>query len=269
MAFSLGMKYGTLRYQGRLCPPIMGGLRERIMAKGHSSKYFVHSHSTKMYHDLKEIYWWNDIKIDIADFVAMCPNYQQVKAERQKPVSIISDRGTQFISNLWQKFQHGLGTQLNLSTSFHPQTDRQAEQFIQPPTYLASIYMSSFKALYGRRCRSHIGCFEVVEVELIGPDLVHLAMEKVAILDRQVRKLRNKEIASVKVLWQNQQVEEATWESSGGNRGERYEIRAKKEKKLKMAISRITGSVGRYLWPNFQNVYFHSASASAPCYPGH
>ncbi|XP_070029678.1 uncharacterized protein [Nicotiana sylvestris] len=34
----------------------------------------------------------------------------------------------------------------------------------------------------------------------------------VAILDRQVRKLRNKEIASVKVLWQNQQVEEATWE---------------------------------------------------------
>ncbi|XP_070010059.1 uncharacterized protein [Nicotiana sylvestris] len=35
----------------------------------------------------------------------------------------------------------------------------------------------------------------------------------VAILDRQVRKLRNKEIASVKVLWQNQQVEEATWEA--------------------------------------------------------
>ncbi|XP_070014045.1 uncharacterized protein [Nicotiana sylvestris] len=34
----------------------------------------------------------------------------------------------------------------------------------------------------------------------------------VAILDRQVRKLRNKEIASIKVLWQNQQVEEATWE---------------------------------------------------------
>jgi len=35
----------------------------------------------------------------------------------------------------------------------------------------------------------------------------------VAILDRQVRKLRNKEIASVKVLWRNQQVEEATWEA--------------------------------------------------------
>ncbi|XP_070034582.1 uncharacterized protein [Nicotiana tomentosiformis] len=35
----------------------------------------------------------------------------------------------------------------------------------------------------------------------------------VSILDRQVRKLRNKEIASVKLLWQNQQVEEATWEA--------------------------------------------------------
>ena len=34
-----------------------------------------------------------------------------------------------------------------------------------------------------------------------------------AILDRQVRKLRNKEVASVKVLWRNQQVEEITWET--------------------------------------------------------
>ncbi|XP_019239312.1 PREDICTED: uncharacterized protein LOC109219334 [Nicotiana attenuata] len=138
--------------------------------------------------------------------------------------------------------------------------------------------MAPFEALYGRRCRSPIGWFEVEEAELIGPDLVHQAMEKVriimerlktaqsrqksysdvccmglefkevfyvsmlkkvvgdpstivsvetievneelsyeevpvAILDRQVRKLRNKEIASVKVLWRNQQVEEATWES--------------------------------------------------------
>ncbi|XP_070004205.1 uncharacterized protein [Nicotiana sylvestris] len=140
--------------------------------------------------------------------------------------------------------------------------------------------MAPFEALYGRRCRSPIGWFEVRDVGLIGPELVHQAMEKfkiikdrlkttqscqksysdvrrrdlefkeddwvylkvspmkgsgrsvhyvpvetieineelsyeevpVAILDRQVRKLRNKKIASVKVLWQNQQVEEATWE---------------------------------------------------------
>jgi len=41
------------------------------------------------------------------------------------PVSIISDRGAQFTANFWKKFQQGLGTQVNLSTTFHPQTDRQ------------------------------------------------------------------------------------------------------------------------------------------------
>ncbi|XP_070013094.1 uncharacterized protein [Nicotiana sylvestris] len=47
------------------------------------------------------------------------------------PVSIISDRGAQFTANFWKKFQQGLGMQENLSTTFHPQTDGQAEQTIQ------------------------------------------------------------------------------------------------------------------------------------------
>ena len=38
-----------------------------------------------MYRDLREVYWWNGMKRDIADFVANCPNYQQVKVEHQKP----------------------------------------------------------------------------------------------------------------------------------------------------------------------------------------
>ncbi|XP_070046777.1 uncharacterized protein [Nicotiana tomentosiformis] len=41
--------------------------------------------STKMYHDLKEVYWWNDMKRNVADFVARCPNCQQVKDEHQRP----------------------------------------------------------------------------------------------------------------------------------------------------------------------------------------
>ena len=46
------------------------------------------------------------------------------------PVSIISDRGTQFYSQFWRSFQRVLGTQVNLRTSFHPQTDGQAESTI-------------------------------------------------------------------------------------------------------------------------------------------
>ena len=47
------------------------------------------------------------------------------------PLSIISDRGPQFTSHLWKSFQKGLGTQVNLSTTFHPQTDVQAKRTIQ------------------------------------------------------------------------------------------------------------------------------------------
>ena len=45
--------------------------------------------------------------------------------------SIISDRGAQVIANFWRSFEKGLGTQVNLSTAFHPQTDGQAERTIQ------------------------------------------------------------------------------------------------------------------------------------------
>ncbi|XP_070005494.1 uncharacterized protein [Nicotiana sylvestris] len=84
-AFCFGMNDGTLRYQDRLCVPDIDGLRERIMAEAHTSRYSVHPGSTKVYHDLKEIYWSNNMKKDVADFVAKCPNCQQVKAEHQKP----------------------------------------------------------------------------------------------------------------------------------------------------------------------------------------
>ncbi|XP_070040080.1 uncharacterized protein [Nicotiana tomentosiformis] len=62
MDFALGMDDGTLRYQGRLCVPNVDGLWERIITEAHTSGYSMHPGSTKMYHDLKEVYWWNDIK---------------------------------------------------------------------------------------------------------------------------------------------------------------------------------------------------------------
>ena len=55
------------------------------MTEAHASRYSVHPGSTKMYHDLKKVYWWNDMKRNVADFVARCPNCQQVKAEHQRP----------------------------------------------------------------------------------------------------------------------------------------------------------------------------------------
>ena len=71
--------YGVLRYQGRLCVPDVGDFRQHIEA--HNSRYSIHPGATKMYRDLREVYWWNGMKSDIADFVSKCPNCHQVKVE--------------------------------------------------------------------------------------------------------------------------------------------------------------------------------------------
>ncbi|WMV33417.1 hypothetical protein MTR67_026802, partial [Solanum verrucosum] len=85
----------------------------------------------------------------------------------------ILDRGAQF----WKSFQKGLGSKVNLSTTFHPQTDG----------YHSSIQMAPYEVLYGRRCRSPIGWFEGYEVGLIGPDLIHQDMKKVKVIQERLK----------------------------------------------------------------------------------
>ena len=76
---------GVLRYQDRLCVPDVGELRKHILVEAHYSRYSIHLGATKMYHDLRGVYSWNDMKRDIADFVSKFPNCRQVKVEHQKP----------------------------------------------------------------------------------------------------------------------------------------------------------------------------------------
>ena len=64
---------GVLKYQGRLCVPRVDVLQGRIMKKAHSSRYSVHLHSTKMYRDLREVYWWEGMNKDIAKFCFQMP----------------------------------------------------------------------------------------------------------------------------------------------------------------------------------------------------
>ena len=66
-----------------------GELKRDIMGEAHSSAYAMHPGSTKMYKTLKEHYWWNGIKKEIASFVSRCLTCQQVKAEHQKPTGKI------------------------------------------------------------------------------------------------------------------------------------------------------------------------------------
>ncbi|GKB97823.1 putative reverse transcriptase domain-containing protein [Tanacetum coccineum] len=199
----------------------------------------------KMYHDLKKLYWWLNMKVEIATYVSKCPTYAKVKAEHQKlssllvqpeipqwkwekitmdfetdsmgkltrqnlkedvsrhgvPISIIFDRDSRFTSHFWQSLQEALGTQLDMSTAYHPQTDGQSERTIQTledmlhacviefhkiwdrhlplvefsynNSYHTSIKAASFEAFYGQKCRSPICWAEVGDSKLTNPEIIH------------------------------------------------------------------------------------------------
>ncbi|GJS54103.1 putative reverse transcriptase domain-containing protein [Tanacetum coccineum] len=82
---SNGIRYFDKRVWLRL----YGGLREFIMHKSHKSKYSIHLGSDKMYQDLKKLYWWPNMKVEIATYVSKCLTCAKVKAEHQKPSGLL------------------------------------------------------------------------------------------------------------------------------------------------------------------------------------
>ncbi|GJV75565.1 putative reverse transcriptase domain-containing protein [Tanacetum coccineum] len=132
----------------------------------------------------------------------------EIVARHGVPISIISDRDSRFTSRFWQSMQEALGTRLDMSTAYHPQTDGQSERTIQTledmliacvldfggswdvhfplvefsynNSYHSSVRCAPFEALYGRKCCSPILWAEVGEGQLIGPELVQETTEKIS-----------------------------------------------------------------------------------------
>ncbi|WVZ79681.1 hypothetical protein U9M48_027234 [Paspalum notatum var. saurae] len=274
---------GTIWLKERLCVPLDEGIRESILTEAHCTKYSIHPGSTKMYQDLKKLFWWRRMKRDIAAFVAQCDTCNGIKAEKQRPtgmlkpldipmwkwekitmdfivrlprtpkgndsiwvivdrltksahfipvkvthnaprlaelyiqnvlrlhgvpISIVSDRGPQFTARFWKSLHEALGTKLDYSTAYHPQTDGQMErvnqlledllrgcvltygpnwedslpfaEFSYNNSYQASIEMSPFQALYGRQCKTPLMWEEAGERQFFGPAMFEEAAENVA-----------------------------------------------------------------------------------------
>ncbi|GJW49551.1 putative reverse transcriptase domain-containing protein [Tanacetum coccineum] len=80
---------GTLCLDNRSWLPCYGDTRSLIMHESHKSKYSIHPGADKMYHDMKMLYWWPNMKADIATYVSKCLTYAKVKAEHQRPYGLL------------------------------------------------------------------------------------------------------------------------------------------------------------------------------------
>ncbi|GKD76864.1 putative reverse transcriptase domain-containing protein, partial [Tanacetum coccineum] len=80
---------GTLCLDNRSWLPCYGDLRTLVMHESHKSKYSIHPGSDKMYQDLKQMYWWPNMKANIATYVSKCLTCAKVKAEHQKPFGLL------------------------------------------------------------------------------------------------------------------------------------------------------------------------------------
>ncbi|KAH0693675.1 hypothetical protein KY285_020772 [Solanum tuberosum] len=209
--------------------------QKRIMEEAHSSRYSIHPGFTKMYRDLREVYWWSSMKKGIVEFVAKCPNCQQVKVEHQSPSGLA--KNIELLEWKWEMINmdlitglprqrckiyyrvlevipERLGSKVNLSTAFHLQTNDMLNdmlracviyfkgnwddhlpliEFAYNNSYHSSIQIAPYEVLYGRKCRSPIGWFEVGEAGLIGPNLVHQAIENVKVIQERLKTTQSRQ----------------------------------------------------------------------------
>ncbi|GJZ43916.1 putative reverse transcriptase domain-containing protein [Tanacetum coccineum] len=153
---------------------------------------------------------------------------KEIVSRHGVPIYIILDHDSHFTSRFWQSLQSALGTQLDMSTTYHPKTDGQSERTIQTledmlrvcvidfgkgwerylplvefsynNSYHASIKAAPFETLYGRKCRSPVCWDKVGDVQLTKQEIIHETTEKIVQIQQrlQVAKDRQRSYANVR-----------------------------------------------------------------------
>ncbi|GJX25999.1 putative reverse transcriptase domain-containing protein [Tanacetum coccineum] len=146
---------------------------------------------------------------------------KEVVTRHGGPGSIIFDRNSKFTSLFWKALHKALGTRLDMSTAYHPQTDGQSERTIQTledmlracvldfekgwdrhlplvefsynNSYYTNIKAAPFEALYGRKCRSPMCWAEVGDAYLTGPAIIHETTKKIVQIKRRIQAARDQQ----------------------------------------------------------------------------
>ncbi|GJR35956.1 putative reverse transcriptase domain-containing protein [Tanacetum coccineum] len=199
---------GTLCLNGRSWLPCYGDLRTVSIHESHKSKYSIHPGSDKMYQDMKKLYWWPNMKADIATYVSNCLNYAKVKAEHQRP----SDRDGRFTSPLWQALQKALEmTEKIIQIKERLKTARSRQKSYadkrRKPLELkvgdrVLLKVSSWKGVvrFGKKGKLVPLCSSALEEIEIDGNLCFVE-EPIKIVERDVKKLKRRRIPLVKVRW--------------------------------------------------------------------
>ncbi|GJS28477.1 putative reverse transcriptase domain-containing protein [Tanacetum coccineum] len=230
---------GTRCFGNRVWLPRFIGLMDLVMHESYKSKYSIHPGSDKMYQDLKLLYWWPNMKADIATYVSKCLTCANVKAEYQKPSGLLQQpeilvwkwemitmkfvsgltrtpsgydtlwvivnrltKSAHFLpmkktdsmeklTRLYLKEIEALETNLDMSTTYHPQTDGQSERTIQ--TLEDMLLLRLHEALYGRKCRSLVCWSEVGDSQLTSSELIHDTTKKIVQIKNRLLTARSRQ----------------------------------------------------------------------------
>ncbi|GJU85584.1 putative reverse transcriptase domain-containing protein [Tanacetum coccineum] len=139
---------------------------------------------------------------------------KEVVSKHGVPVSNIFDRDRKFTSHFWKSLNNALGTLLDMSTAYHPETVQTLEdmlhtcvlefgkgwdrhlplvEFSYKNSYHTTIKAAPFEALYGRKCRSPICWAEVGDSQLTGPEIIHETTEKIVQIKSRIQAARDRQ----------------------------------------------------------------------------
>ncbi|GKB94660.1 putative reverse transcriptase domain-containing protein [Tanacetum coccineum] len=191
---------GTLCLNGKSWLPSYDNLRTVIMHESHKSKYSIHSGSNKMYQYMKKLYWWPNIKSDIATYVSKCLTCAKVKAKHQRPsgydtIWVIVDRLTKSVIFVPMRETDPIERLARMDLKEVVTRHGIPVSIIcdRGPSYHARIKVAPFEALYGRKCRSPVCWAKVGEVQLIGPEIVQKTTEKIIQIKQRIQAARDRQ----------------------------------------------------------------------------